>query len=262
MRMVLLILVVVMIVVTALSFIPEEEGFEGKGPEQLKVIKENEKFYEKIGVKDVKTTPKMEIEEKKITVKKIQPNKEEKKEVLKKINKGENDIISLPKEEDIAPKTNTTPENKISLEIIDWNLKGQQKNILVTSFKISNGFAKSVKKKKQLIKCTTYDSEQNELSKAETVIEINIKSRDEIILSDVSLGYVDIDTESISCTVTEPPAPKIIDTKLKPLKDLRKNRVIQPNNSNNNNNYSKGGFIFENGDSSESSDDFSLPSLN
>lgn len=241
MKIVLLIILIVLIVFTSLSFLQDNEDEENlKTTVNLKSVNGNEKFYEKIGV-----TKKENI----VSNVEKNSNKNEEKLIINK------QIISVEKINE--PTTIILPENNIEFEIKNWKLIGQQKNVLIIDLKIKNGFQKNIKNLKKNIKCFTFNKNKESLNEIITDININIKERSENIITDINLGFVDIDTEDITCSILDYQEKKSIDTTLKPLRELSKNNNIKDNTS-------KGGFIYSSGETSkqEDEDDFFLPSLN
>jgi hypothetical protein len=241
MRIVLLIILIVLIIFTSLSFLQDNEGDETlKTTVNLKSVNGNEQFYEKIGA-----------------------TKKE-KEVInneKQINQNEESLIINRQNESIEkikePTSIILPENNIEFEIINWKLIGQQKNVLIIDLKIKNGFQKNIKDLKKNIKCNTLNKNKESLNEIITDIDIHIKEKSEIIITDINFGFVDIDTEDIVCSILDYQEKKSIDTTLKPLKELSKK-----SNNINNNNTQQGGFIYSSGEIKEDEDDFILPNLN
>lgn len=110
----------------------------------------------------------------------------------------------------------------IHFDVLNWSLKGTQKNILVIDVFANNPRDISIKNLTKNIVCNFYQDEKL-LGNVSKVQEFNIVANGNLEL-EVNMGFIDIDTNKISCTFNEYEIKKPIN----PIKI----ETVSPSNSN------------------------------
>lgn len=190
MKIVFIVFVLLGIFIAALSILPESvtnykkeetpnlnlkpikglEEKEEKSNLKIKPIKNEIDVYEKLGVKDIKDKVDKNI------------NTLE-KEGLNGLETVKNDL--------------TTETKDIEFKMLNWELKGQQKNILVISFEAKNNTKEILKNVKKTILCNTDNGTNKSNIKKEIIL--NIKEKEKITITDETIDYVDFDISNVEC---------------------------------------------------------------
>lgn len=183
MRIVFIIFVLIGIFIASLSILPESITHYKKDENKdlgLKPIKNEIDVYDKLGVKNIKN----EIDN---SVEKL------KNEPIKNI---------LEKKEE-----NKNTQDEIYFHVINWELKGQQKNILIINYEIENLTNELITNKNKIINCIVKNKDIKKSIQKEMVL--NIKPKDKIKINDFLIDFVNFDTDSVDCTIENKKQEKI-----------------------------------------------------
>lgn len=131
---------------------------------------------------------------------KVKTDKPVKEKILKK---KEPEVPVVQTKEDLS-KLGFEPvlkDEELSINVKEWSLKGSQRNILVIIVEVKNLQDESVKGLYKKISCKAYKDDKF-LGSFEETKEFNVASNSSLDF-EVSMGYVDIDTNKVECEFLE-----------------------------------------------------------